>query len=1085
MAKKKLLAAEDKIKELEDQLAQHAQELSSKDKEIENERKAFVDLRASKEAAELQTKQVTDDLNRINQNKAKLEQELKSSKTNADKVRQEKEAQQKKVEAELAKTKAEKEQQVKKLQEDVRARESTVSSLSNEKNQLAAEKTKLQSDMQRQMEEAKKKQSEIQATLQKELQNVNDTYSAKLKVKEEKEKESLVDIEISSCEFAKPFPYFITVQLGSGDKRRTDISAPSDRPVFANSKFLLPDTQAKDVYVSAYCVVNPGGQGEGSARELGSAVISIDGNSIERSINFVRKSGDKTVTVGRATVTVAYRLRGNDAYTPPVPIIQQQPSNDGLDKSLWMAYRFQCRLRVMLHHASAVPATFGKAEASVVVRLLRFDGSIAYESCSMDVPLTASEPLTVVSFNHEVVLPIKSHNLKEQRGQITLQVRSPESSVTELLSMSFFLSALQMLHPVHLVAEPSQGRVSSHARPLPTLTCSLTLEPLHHHLPSNKHGVEVRIDAVPLLRPLPEPISEALIAICPNWDSQTNKIDQGVLPKIPICTFNYDSKSYDLTTRLEHYYTDLVHEGLADQPYFITPVVSHGRTPNWNHFILRLALKKDRLNSLTAFLFDKNHARGHDLQAPLSDVFVGFTTLDLSPLIPNAGAEAMQRTFMSDLRLMDNPTASASLEVDCRVWPLEDGTSVAVAPAHSVRASYTSRGPSPLPPPMPNVAASLDGRSAFTDGRSTLADVGASILGNQPANNLRNMASPDPGGGASTQGGNRGAAPPSLRAATQEFQLNHDLSVQLMKEFNLRASALKSAGQEIVDLRRQIQVLTNENNKLKTQLEDEEKLAAQVRSNPPRDAGMFDSLSSAELSLRLQTALQKYRDEKTKSTEMSQRLEAALKEVARGRGLQKHLDQLETAHLEMAGLLQKLQGENAKIELYRKTAKSQEKVIAKLERVLEGSLHEVNKAQEAQIELEKLKTENIRMREKVAGLMARRKAEVGNEDVQELQDEVKRKEIEVKKLQDLVDNMQLGGSTVITSQKMEELQGEKLEWKQKCNLMESRLQTMEHQLVENSKTYGRELSGLKVQIAKKECNILQLQLRLGEDPIPT
>lgn len=307
-----------------------------------------------------------------------------------------------------------------------------------------------------------------------------------------------------------------------------------------------------------------------------------------------------------------------------------------------------------------------------------------------------------------------------------------------------------------------------------------------------------------------------------------------------------------------------------------------------------------------------------------------------------------------------------------------------------------------------------------------------------------------------------------------------------MKEFNLRAGALKQAGQEIVDLRRQVQLLTNENNKLKMQIEDEERLAEQVRQHPPKDMSMFDSLSSAELSLRLQTALQKYRDEKTKSHEMTQRLEAALKEVARGRGLQKHLDELEKAHLEMAGLLQKLQAENQKIDLYRKTAKSQEKVIAKLERVLEGSLDEVNKAQEAQIELERLKTENIRMREKCSNLMTRRKFEAGNEDVQELQDDVRKKDEEVKRLQVLVDDLTAqSGPRTVKSAKLDELEGEKLEWKQKCGAMENRLKTMELQLVENSKQYGRELSNLKVQIAKKDSLILQLQIRLDEDPAPT
>eukprot|EP00397_Hematodinium_sp_SG-2012_P050826 GEMP01059268.1.p1 GENE.GEMP01059268.1~~GEMP01059268.1.p1 ORF type:complete len:189 (+),score=46.88 GEMP01059268.1:270-836(+) len=186
----------------------------------------------------------------------------------------------------------------------------------------------------------------------------------------------------------------------------------------------------------------------------------------------------------------------------------------------------------------------------------------------------------------------------------------------------------------------------------------------------------------------------------------------------------------------------------------------------------------------------------------------------------------------------------------------------------------------------------------------------------------------------------------------------------------------------------------------------------------------------------------------------------------------------------MSALLQKLQQDNQKIPLYRKTAKSQEKVIAKLERVLEGSLDEVNKAQEVQIQLERLKTDNIRMREKCSNLMARRKYEEGGESLGELQEEARKKEEEIKRLQDLVDNLQSQGRTGgTTSQKLDLVEGEIFEWKQKCNAMENRVQVMEHQLLENSKQYGREISNLKVLIAKRDARVLELQIELGEDPL--
>lgn len=698
--------------------------------------------------------------------------------------------------------------------------------------------------------------------------------------------------------------------------------------------------------------------------------------------------------------------------------------------------------------AFSIPATFGKSTVCVIIRLLRFDGSISYENCSLDIPLNSSEPLTVVSFNHEVVLPIKSPNLQEQRAQIVLQCSAPESSLTELLHLSFFLSALCFLHPIHVSAVPSRTSIRR-----PSLALTLTLEPMHHHIDPTMHAVEMRINAVPASRPLPEPVSDALIAVCPGSDI-TN-------PKIPVCSFRYDTK-LDMTTCLEQHIEELKRMN-AFKPWFITPVVDHARTPSWNQFSIRLALKPESLQTLTFFLFDKSPGR-HDPESVLSDALVGFSTLDLTCLISEK--EELQRSFMLDLRLMEAPTASASLEVDCRVWPLER-TNVAASAKTPPKTVY------------------------FDD------DAGQTLVESRALGRSEEVINT-----------------PALRNSAAEFQLNHDLSIQLMKEFNLRANALKTAGQEIVDLRRQIHLLTNENNNLKMRIEDEERLTEQIRRNPPKDMPMFDSLSGAELSLQLQTTLQKYRDEKAKSQEMTQRLEAALKEIARGRGLQKHLDNLEKTHLEMAERLQKFQQENQKIDLYRKTAKSQEKVIAKLERVLEGSLDEVNKAQEAKIELEKLKMENARMREKCSSLLTQ-KRDFEDDTVQELQTKVSRKEEEVKRLHDVlwalqehtveghtvgtveghtVDWHTVEGHTVDwhtveghnveghteaeTSQKLQELEAEKLEWQRKCSAMEQRTQAMEAQLLENAKHYGREISSLKVSIAKRKAEILDLQTRL-------
>merc|ERR1711920_302525 len=161
-----------------------------------------------------------------------------------------------------------------------------------------------------------------------------------------------------------------------------------------------------------------------------------------------------------------------------------------------------------------------------------------------------------------------------------------------------------------------------------------------------------------------------------------------------------------------------------------------------------------------------------------------------------------------------------------------------------------------------------------------------------------------------------------MQQEANEFRLNHELSVQLSKEFNMRAAALKRAGEEIVNLRRQIQLLANENAKIKAELQDEEKLAEEVQKRPPPEG--LETLSSAELAGKLQRALEKYRTEKAKGAELGRRLEEVLKEVSRGRGLERALEELERAHLEQNKELQRLQEESRKIETYRQTTKTQE-----------------------------------------------------------------------------------------------------------------------------------------------------------------
>merc|ERR1711977_763169 len=175
-----------------------------------------------------------------------------------------------------------------------------------------------------------------------------------------------------------------------------------------------------------------------------------------------------------------------------------------------------------------------------------------------------------------------------------------------------------------------------------------------------------------------------------------------------------------------------------------------------------------------------------------------------------------------------------------------------------------------------------------------------------------------------------------------------------------------------------------------------------------------------------------------------------MKEVARGQSLERTLDELERSHMQQNTELQRLQEENRKIETYRQTVKSQEKVISKLEKVLEGSLDEVQKAQRTQVDMERLKTENVRLREQCANLAARRKYQEGSEeDLLELRQQIKSKDEEITRLEALVSDLQVIGTKGASQKrdrdaemKMDDLEAEKVEWQQKCQRLEQRLQMM-------------------------------------------
>ncbi|CAE7268124.1 CCDC33 [Symbiodinium natans] len=434
------------------------------------------------------------------------------------------------------------------------------------------------------------------------------------------------------------------------------------------------------------------------------------------------------------------------------------------------------------------------------------------------------------------------------------------------------------------------------------------------------HGLEIRVHGVPHGRPLPDLVEGALVAVCPESSVGADTRDL----RVPVATYLYDQR-IELSAFLDEHF---ISAG-SQLRCFLTPLSGASRTPQWGQFLLRCMSSTTALKAVAILLFECRGVRA-DPDMPLSGNLMGFSSLDASSLV---GSEPMSRSFLLDLRLLEAPGASTSLEIEARVWP---------------RGSSGADGPKPVSTSAPAVALAA---------------------------------------------GTVGTVAPS---EVQDFRLNHELSVQLSKEFNLRAAALKRAGEEIVTLRRQVQLLKNENRSLRAQVEDEEKLVQEVQQRPPPEG--LEKLSAAELAGKLQRTLEKYREEKAKASELTRRMEDALKEVSRARGLERSLEELQQVHLEQNRELQRLQDEGRKLDTYRQTAKTQEKVISKLEKILESSLQEVQKAQKVQVDIERLKTENLKLRERCSSLLTRKK-EAGDDEAQELRQRLAEKDAEIVRLQ--------------------------------------------------------------------------------------
>ena len=188
-------------------------------------------------------------------------------------------------------------------------------------------------------------------------------------------------------------------------------------------------------------------------------------------------------------------------------------------------------------------------------------------------------------------------------------------------------------------------------------------------------------------------------------------------------------------------------------------------------------------------------------------------------------------------------------------------------------------------------------------------------------------------------------------------------------------------------------------------------------------------------------------------------MKSANQDLANAKQLQTELENVSHAHTKKAKKLMELNKEIAKINLYKDTIRKQEKVISKLEALLEKTLKDTKRAREGMLELEKLRTENLELQRHVKESGKHRGSA---SEADRLRSEVQMLETLVAELRDELKSKrpQTAGQA--------DWEDEKVEYEVKLQKAEARVDAIQDELTTSAAEHAREIARLKTIIAEKE-----------------
>ncbi|XP_067235371.1 coiled-coil domain-containing protein 33 [Chanodichthys erythropterus] len=263
------------------------------------------------------------------------------------------------------------------------------------------------------------------------------------------------------------------------------------------------------------------------------------------------------------------------------------------------------------------------------------------------------------------------------------------------------------------------------------------------------------------------------------------------------------------------------------------------------------------------------------------------------------------------------------------------------------------------------------------------------------------------------------------------------------KELENYRGAMHKMADDIIGLRSQVSRLESENSQLRHDLSLHQDLGHTLLDDTDADV-----MTKTEIADRIASLKFKLSSESSKAAAQKDRIQQLQNELIRKNDIEKEFVQLQRAHQQQQAVLKRYQARGSKITALEDTVRQQEKVIEKMEKILDAKLKERNK-------------ENS----------DKKRTAVKHKDEEEL----KRREIESvlaaenSRLRAELDRQRNLPPPVIIQQPVQPFSdSEKLDLLTQLARAEGRIQTLEQQLKENSRLWGKEKQEMLTRLSEYE-----------------